>query len=46
MHHQGMQKVLVQISDAFFQKMSSPEEIYKYLAHVGTVLVIERDKIT
>lgn len=30
----------------FLTKMSSPEEVYKFLVNVGTVLVVEKDKIT
>jgi hypothetical protein len=32
--------------DAFMYKMASPEDVYKFLVDVGTVLVVERDKIT
>ena len=35
-----------QIRHGFFHHFKNPEDVYKYLVKVGTVLVVERDKIT
>lgn len=30
----------------FFTKFNSPEDVYKYLVNIGSILVVEREKIT
>eukprot|EP00347_Sterkiella_histriomuscorum_P015980 403354962 len=40
------QTQLMRQSGGFYLQFNQPEDVYKYLVRVGTVLVVEKDKIT